>query len=427
MIPEGCRLADFGVPSPSPSSSPSVPPASNVAIDPVSLRKILFEGNTAILTGMNRVHQSKELVNIARGNLLPSVNLGAMLSMGANGGFSLSSIEFLLPFLLPSRWFDYGQMKHLLKADIVALQVLKANQYASAFSLYEMIAGDVILLDILNLEVKDLSEIEAYVERSYQIGIASKEDYEFARGQAALARVNLSKVTNLVTTEKAALRHALGLSLETQFSLDQVEVTPSEWENREVPVAVEEAMARSLESRQMQSLAQAAKDGTWSKIFGFISTSSFRGTAIPGESSSVFSQFSLNQSIGIGFAYYPSIQLSQLNEDAIQIRQREVRLETTEIIEKILTTLSETQKRLQASQESEKAYYQAYLGKLRLYKLGLAELSTVLQSRVLYRTASVEVLNARVQVMLSRIVLHRAMLTDQFSEIQGCAEKLISL
>lgn len=418
MIPEGCRLTDFGV---------STPPPSDVVIDPSSLKKILFEGNTPILTGMNRVHQSKELVNIARGNLLPSINLGSMLSIGSSGAFSLSSIEFLLPFLLPSRWFDFGQMKHLLKADVVALQVLKANQYASAFSLYETIAGDVLLLDILNQEVKDLSEIEAYVNRAYQIGIASKEDYNIAKGQAGLARVNLSKVTNLVATEKAAMRHALGLGLETQFSLDQIEVSPSEWENREVTAAVEEALARSLESLQIQFLAKAAKDGTWSKVFGFISSSSFRGIAGSGETSSAFTNLTLNQSIGIGFAYYPSIRLSQLNEDAIQIRQREVRLETTEILEKILTTLSETQKRLLEAQETEKAYYEAYLGKLRLYKLGLAELTPVLQSRVLYRTASVEVLNAKVQVMLSRIVLHRAMLTDQFSEIQGCSEKVLSL
>lgn len=393
-------------------------------MEPVQLRKILFEGNTPILLGLNRVHQSKEQVSIARGNLLPSINLGSMLSFASSGSFSLSSIEFLLPFLLPSRWFDYYQMKNMFEADKMALHVLKVNQYASALSLYQTILGDQKVLRILNEEVRDLSEIADYVEKSHQIGIATQEDLHIAKGQAGLARINLSKAMNLVATEKASLRHALGLSVDTVFTLLDSEIPTSEWEDRNLSLAKDEAWVRSLEGKQMQFLADAAHEGTWSKIFGFISGSSFRSFSTPTTDATAFSNITLNQTVGIGFAYFPSIRLSQMSEEAIRLRQREVGLEIGEILERIFMTLSETKKRLADAEKVETDYYEAYLGKLQQYKLGLVELNPVLQTRVFYRTASIEVLNAKVQVMLSRIVLHRAMLSDGFSEIQGCSPQV---
>lgn len=428
VLPQGCRLSDVGISLPhvrttpeSSSKQPLVPSDTlqEIVIDPTSLQKLLFEGNTSVLTSINRIHQSKEQVNIARGNLFPSINLGSIISM-SGGGFSLSSIEFLLPFLLPSKWFDYYQVKGLLDADVIALQILKANQYASALSLYETILGDHQIAEVLQLEVQDLTEIETFAEKAYQVGVGSSDDLNMTRGQAGLVRVNFSKVKTLLAAEKAALRHALGIEIDKTLSLAAAEIPASEWEDRDLNVAIEEAKARSLETKQIQFLQTAAKNAVWSKVFGFISGSSFRASmGAPG--SSVFSNLSLNDSVGIGFAYFPSIRLSQLNEGAIQIRQTEVNLEIAEILEKILITIDETNKRVEMAEQSRSAYYEAYLDRLQQYKLGLAALVPALQARVLYRTATLEAISSRVQLMLNRITLHRALLTDSFSSIQGCS------
>jgi len=426
VLSQGCRLSDVGISLPHVRTAPSTPSkqssvptdaSQEVVIDPNSLQKLLFEGNTSVLTGINRIHQSKEQVNIARGNLFPSMNLGSMISM-SGGGFSLSSIEFLLPFLLPSKWFDYFQIKNLLDADAIALQILKVNQYASALSLYETILGDHLIADVLRLEAQDLTEMETYVEKAYQVGVGSSDDLNMARGQAGLARVNFSKVKTLLATEKAALRHALGIDIDKTLSLASQEIPSSEWENRDLKTAIEEAKSRSLETKQIQFLGNAAKNAVWSKVFAFISGSSFRASA---SGSSIFSNLSLNESVGIGFAYFPSIRLSQLNENAIQIRQTEVNLEIAEILEKILTTIDETAQRVKMAEQSSTAYYEAYIDRLQQYKVGIAPLAPALQARIFYRTATLETISSRVQLMLSRITLHRALLTDSFSNIQGCS------
>src|SRR4051812_30110387 len=81
------------------------PKAKAVAINPKTLRSLIVHNNFGEMTQLNLIHQAKDTVDQARGRLLPSLNLGAIISgITAGPAFALTSISFLLPFLLPSNW-----------------------------------------------------------------------------------------------------------------------------------------------------------------------------------------------------------------------------------------------------------------------------------------------------------------------------------
>lgn len=446
QIPEGCRAADIGmgkqahslpltrpnstnashwsllesspVPSPVPSSAPGVP--RDVQIDPDMLKVLLFEGNTAVLESLNQVHQAKEAVNIARGNLLPSINLGMLIQAMASPASMAGSAEFLMPFLLPSKWFDYFQSKSLLEADKVALQLVKVNEYASTYSLYQTILSDDALANLMGEESKDLDQLADYVRRAYQLGLVSADDLNQANGRAGIAHVNWSKVQDLVHTEQAAMRHALGLDVDARISWVPSEVVPSEWEEKDLKEALAHASEQSLEATQIHHLRDAARHGTWSKIFGFLNSASVSANLGSGGGSGL-GGIQWSGRMSIGFAYFPQVELSQLKEAELAIQERDIRLGITEVLEKILTSTLNAKQRLGMALDAQSSYEKVYQSFLQKYKLGLTDLTQVLLARSSLQQASVEVLGARIQVALNRISLHRSMLTGQFTTIEGCA------
>ena len=80
-----------------------------------SLRKYILEENSSILLGMNAVRQAKHRVSIARAQLLPNLNLGAIISSGPT--FALAAVEMVLSFLMPAKWFNVGLSKNLFEAE----------------------------------------------------------------------------------------------------------------------------------------------------------------------------------------------------------------------------------------------------------------------------------------------------------------------
>jgi len=58
-------------------------------------------------------------VNLARASLLPSINLGFGATLGDSYSFALANVSFLLPFLLPSKWFDVKKSERLLEPKAI--------------------------------------------------------------------------------------------------------------------------------------------------------------------------------------------------------------------------------------------------------------------------------------------------------------------
>jgi multidrug efflux system outer membrane protein len=406
-------------PTVAPESTGTEPTDVAVEINPETLRNRILHSNVSLMIQANKVHQAKDQINIARGRLFPSINLGTLLLTGGGPTFALGAVEFLLPFLLPTRWFEFFQAKHLMRAEKVAYRILKVNMYASASSLYYQVLNDQDLKRILRVETDHLRKIQSLVESQYQAGISPIEDLERARAQRALAEINESKVQDLVIQEIATLRHLLAEKTTAEFTL-QPTVLPMTYAEELGQEKTETlALEKSLELEQMIHLRSSARLEKWKKIFGFLSKSTLSNSN-PSAGMS-FSNLIGGMGFNFGFDYFPSIRLTQHNLQELSLRAEEVKYESNKTVETAMKQITEAMRRYDLARSAEVDATHVFQTKLSLYELGVETLFSALESRALLRQAQVEALQATTQVNVLRVSLNRILLADEFEKIEECA------
>ena len=188
-------------------AAPKSQPSSTVTINAKTLRNYYLSRNIQIARALNEVYQAKAQVSQARANLLPSVNLGAVISSGQS--FGLSAISVLLPFLMPSNWMDLYQSQYLLSAQGSAYYMAQLNGYASAYAVYATVVGDMQLRATLKKQYDNFKAIEDELRLPAELGMIPKEDYLQAQAQAQMAMVQVSQLDELLKREKAAVSKRL--------------------------------------------------------------------------------------------------------------------------------------------------------------------------------------------------------------------------
>lgn len=405
------------------AASPSFAAPRKVALNPATIRSMLVRNNLPVLIQLSRVRQAKETVGVARGNLLPRLNLGATLSSFANGSFGISSVAFLLPFLIPENWANLRQSEALLESQKISYRLVQLNQYASAYSVYATVQGDLALREILVREYEGLLEVRDWLEqRKRFIGTVPQEDIDNADARAKLAYANISAMDELLLREKAALRNMLALDLAAEFDFQKMAVPASSLELKPLAEVVAAVQKASPESQQIYYLAQAAQSAKFAKTFGFMSGASLN--VHPGDNGFVTSFSGSNLSGGagfsIGFDYVPSIRLANENLREIQLRARELRLQQQQLVESTIGSIRETKKQLAATTEAEVLLESVYRSEFRKYTLGLSDLLHLFEAQSKVSQATAAKVKAQMDLDMLRITLHRALLTTEFSKVPGC-------
>lgn len=399
-----------------------------IAIDPKTLRERILDENIPILLSLNEVHKAKKQMDIARGNLLPSVNMGMVLSIMAGPSFALAMVEFLVPFLLPSRWFDYYQQKDMVEAEKEGYHALELSTYASALSIYYTHLSDIALKEILLKEYDDLAKtLDILIKRDTVLGNVPQSDIQAARSQTELSKAKIAKLEELLIDERSQVRRALSLPIETQISFVPTSVPASPWEQTEIRTAVAEAIKIAPESKQLVHLLEAAKKGKWSKVFAFINSASVGtfggGQGGPGgfgNNSVSFSNLSLRQNVNFGFAYFPAIQLAQKDIESIYLRQRELLVDNTQVLEKVILSIKQAIARYEFAKNAEADFQRVYETAMKRYDLGMESLFNVFLKRRDVTAAATERVAAESSLNLFRVTLNRALLFDEFSLVPGC-------
>lgn len=212
-------------------NAPALAAPRRVAVNPATIRSMLVRNNLPVLIQLSKVRQAKESVGVARGNLLPRLNLGAALTSFVNGSFGISSVSFLLPFLIPENWANLRQSQHLLESQKISYKLVQLNQFASAYTVYATIQGDIALRSLLVKEYEGLKQVRDWLEnRKRFIGTVPQEDLDNADARTKLAYANISAMDELLLREKAALRQMLALDLNAEFDFQPsaVPVSPLE-------------------------------------------------------------------------------------------------------------------------------------------------------------------------------------------------------
>lgn len=400
------------------SSAPKTPPT--FTLNPTSLQKQVLGSNLSILLELYKVHDAKDQVNVARGNLLPSLNLGESIAAGT--GFFMSAVDFLLPFLIPSNWNNYYSEKDLFQSEKLSYKIIELNTYSSALATYYNTLSDHHLKEVYQQEYLDLQSVFETQKRNSAIGNIPTADLLLAQAQAQAAGIKASQLQELNASEIASLRSVLNLSLDMDIALEEVNMPESTWEYQPVDAVVNQVNSVAPERTQLKYLIKSAEQQKWSRVFSFINGASLGSqTFVPGQNASFnFANMIGTGSFNFGFAQFPLISLSERNITEIQVQDRELVNENTRVIETALAALQLARQQLDMANQAAEEMAKVYAIKLNNYTLGSETFTNVVLARNQWADASVSQVKAQLDLNLQRVTLHRALLTDHFASVRGC-------
>ena len=392
--------------------------ASTVTVNASLLRKTYLARNVQMARALNEVNIAKATVAQSRANLLPAVNLGAVI--GGGQSFMLNTVQMLLPFLLPANWLDLRENQYLLQAQAQAYYLAQLNGYASAYSLYATIVGDIKLRGALQTQYEIYKSIEDKLKLPAEMGIIRKEDYLQAKAQTQLALVQVSQVSELVKREKAAVRQMLGLPLNTEILFETNRVPASAFEGSSMSGLLAKVQARSPEINQLNYLIKAGQTSTYKKAFGFFSGATLSTSRDP------MGGFTNVKGIGTldwGFGYFPALEISNLNVRDVQLQRQQLVYEQQQLVEVNLLSLQEAKIQYEAAASAETDLKAVYDAELVRYQAGIISIVDLLQIGNTQTAAIMARIRAQTSLDTIRINLHRMTIADQFQYISGCTIK----
>ncbi|MEK6773845.1 MAG: TolC family protein [Bdellovibrionota bacterium] len=393
-------------------------------ITPENLREHLLERNFSILQSLNQVAQAKLNVSTQRMNLLPSLNLGVALSFQGDG-FFLSTVSFLLPFLVPSNWFNYNESKYIFEAEKFSYYLLELNLYASAYSLIATMSADRELRKVLYTQYQNLLKIQQTIQMRFDFGIASGTDLTQAQGQTQLAYAQLSVVDALLTKEKSSLRALMAFPLSKSFELGDFSIPPSPFEDKTYEETLAYALKKSPEYAQIGQLITASKNGKWSKAFAFMNNSSLSSMSPDGRSVS-FNNVNVSNQFNFGLGYFPSLELAETQIKKLELRRSEIKVEQAQIVESNIGVLSAAKMQLEQAAKAEASLNKVLQDQINNYSLGLTDLQNILLTQNTITQASTARVRAQLDLDTIRINLHRILFNDEFEKIKPCQAKPVA-
>ena len=368
--------------------------------------------------------QAKLSVEVARGKLLPSINLGVMVGTMANPAFLLSSVDYVVPFLLPSRWFDFYKSKNLVDAEKEGFLVVELNLYASTISLASNLLNDLRTRQILYYEMRDWIEVENLVRQAVEDDRAVPADLDRSRSQTAGVRIRIGRLNELLIEEMAELKKVLNLPANTEIQFDNLDVSQSKLEGLDIPDAIQKVFDISPERRQMLAFIKAAEKDRFSKIFAFISGAS-AGNVSRGLTSNESASMAFDAQYGrfnfqLGYDYWPTIKIAESQIRILKIRENEVcndhATATTEVIGKKEFIEERMAQAMSAAELLERVFKADQVR----YGQGLIPLIQVFESQRQWRAALIENLRAETDLRLMRISMDRLIRSGHFAALKGC-------
>lgn len=391
-----------------------------------TLREFVVGGNRTLLVSAMQVRKAKQAVTISRAELLPSMDLGVLLGSALSPNLLLASVDYMLPFLLPSRWADLKQSKALLKAEKAAFITSELNQVASALAVFYAVDMGFRTRRFLQEEYSDAIVIEALTAEQLELGEVNASDLDLARSQVTSAMARLMKHQRQIDGELAQLRKAMGICSSIPIQVVPGDVKPSFVEALEYEEAMAKVLPRATEVIQLRALQEAAKQGGWSKRFSFIgpvSAGERVSGMVPGEELTfAFSNLVGSASVNFGFAYFPRIEMSARNIHEILARILEAEMEIRKILESNLKAMSTIQMQLSSATETVKLLGRVFTADQKRFREQEISLRDLIGTQVLLRQARLERLQAQFDTNLARLALHRLGRTDQFAKVKGCAD-----
>lgn len=364
---------------------------------------------------LNKVYQAKDNVDRARKNLLPGVSLGGIID--STFSFSLSTVNMVLPFLLPSNWLDLKENQYLLNAQGEAYYIAQLNAYSSAYSLYSTILGDLNLRDVLSDQYSNYKQIENLIKMAVDAGMMEQADLLQARAQTQMTGIQVSQLDALILQEKAAIREMLALPLSTTIVFTRTHVSSSGVEGSSLQRIVDQSVGKSPELRQLNSMANAAQAAKWSSFWSFLTGASLGTSRGP---AGAFNNVEASGSMRLNFGDFLILKIGNRNLAQIEMQKSQLTYDHAQVVESTVGTIRETQQQLYLARQAENNLREVYNNEVNRFQAGQTDLLHVLNAGNSLTSAFTNKIKAQTSLDTLRISLHRLMISDQFSSIQRC-------
>ena len=394
-------------------------------VNPSTLRTMLLNNNIDIRATDLRVRQAKTNLNIARGDLLPSINLSMITSAAANPATMASSFQVLLPFLVPDKWLSYFQAKDLTRGMQETYFITQLNTFETAYKMYVTILGDQMLKDQLEIDAADWRRIEETTDLRGDLGLATDHDMRVATAQRALAEMRVAKTSKLLWDQKVALGELLLVDPD-KIVLAPTELAPlpSETKTKEEFLAL--AVKDAPEYRQIDNKLKAKNKEKWSKILGFITGASTAATVANGKPDFGSVGNNVTANFNFGGSYFANIQQVNNGKDGIALDEEAVNSDFRKRVFTDIPELPFAKSHFSTANLAESKQRADFDEMLLKYNGGAGVTVTdVLQSRLNIQEATFERIGAQTELAIIRIGLHRLLRTDEFANIKGCAKLAI--
>ena len=403
---------------------PLVQAPRNVTITAQNLESELFNGDPDIIHEINAVSKAKDMLNEARANLLPSINITGLVGQ-VSPMFMLSSVSCLVPFLFPSKWFDLKTSKKTYQSEQVGLKVTKLNVFATAYTLISRVEGDEATLLVTVEQDKRFDEYLAQMKTRLDAGLIPLEDYELAEIDSRQRDSNLSKMRQLVDDEHATMRKLFGYPLTTEFNLALGDVGASDYETVSPTSVIDHVIAIAPEKQQLDLLAVAAKASIRSSQWSFLSGCGGGQSQMSSVSGGNSFNLSTGASANLGFGIFPQVKLARHNALEVGLRAHDLGLELGRLLEDTIEAAQETKIRLADADANVKESELVLTKEIALYASGHGSIVDVIHDYSIVAQARTDYISASTELAGHRITLKRLAMADQFAAImaEGAPQK----
>ncbi len=287
--------------------------SAEISLDEVS--KTIKAQNFSVLQNATRLYQAKESINVARGNLLPKLNIWKIVTAVADPVSLYGLIQDIAPFLVPANWFRLEQSKILYRAEVEGYQALWGNELLTAKSLYLQVLLDQALLEALRFAVDRHTDIEETLKIREMMGSVPAGSTRFVQIKKLALESDCAEMQVLIRKELNELGFALGMTEGAQPILKAVALPTLNLEKPLDAKALDAGVKKaSPELRQFSYLLQVLPSIKKEVYFSFLGASSVsRGVA-----GGVFDKLPIQD--GLGFGTGASLRIIRSEEAILKIQ-----------------------------------------------------------------------------------------------------------
>lgn len=309
----GALVLQFGLVSGASAGSKPITITLADVVKKVSTENYLVYGNAL------RVYEAKEAIKVARGNLLPKLNLWKIAKIVIDPTSVLDLfVEDIAPFAVAGNWFRLDETKILYLAEQEAYRALWANEVMTAKSLYIHLLLDQSLLEHIEQSAKELEELLVIVQSRELLGGANQGASRDIEVRLLALQEDRRSLEVLINEEESLLSYMMGFPAETEVK--PAPISMPDFSALE-PLDYGDFLFRTLDSspelRQYNHFIKAAdyvkkEAGNWS-VLGVSNMS--RGVA-----GGVFDNIPVQD--GLGFGKWASQRIVSARKEALQIQKK---------------------------------------------------------------------------------------------------------